>query len=250
MTTAGDIVKLLKDKYRDGRQYVCATEVGLTTGFSSRQLDFIAMNCYRSNGFCIEGIEIKVSKSDLRRELEHPDKHAVFYEHLDYFSIACPKSIIDMKIIPEKWGVYVVDDDGSLRTRRKPLALHDSMNRPIDKAFAACFMRRVAYGSPASSLLEKMRQEAMEEGAKRERENLKYRYERLNEIEEELERYKKLFGVTSYVWSGRVDEVGKLLEDIHLMDTDSFLAYMKRVQEAIEGMRSVVELCKKGKGGR
>lgn len=81
--TADDIRAALRTKYHDSRQYAIAEEVGLTTGFSHRRLDMMALDCYNSNGFRIDGFEIKVSTSDLRRELEDPEKHVAFFDVID-----------------------------------------------------------------------------------------------------------------------------------------------------------------------
>lgn len=71
--TAGEVRAALRKKFNDNRRYAIAEEVGLTTGFSHRRLDMMVLDCYNSNGFRIDGFEIKISTSDLRRELEDPE---------------------------------------------------------------------------------------------------------------------------------------------------------------------------------
>lgn len=138
--TADDIYRLLAEKYSSTREWAIAGEVQRTTGWSDRRYDFVAMNCFASNGYRIEVVEIKISKPDLRRELEEPEKHNVIFEDIDYYSLAAPAEIIDMSIIPPKWGVYAVKN-GKLITKRKPLALHDEADRRIKRAFVASFLR-------------------------------------------------------------------------------------------------------------
>ena len=101
--TAKDVLALLKERYSNGGEWVCASEVQRTTGWSDRRYDFVAMNCWNSNFYKIEVVEIKVSKSDLRRELEEPEKHNVMFDDIDYYSLAAPDKVIDMSIIPPKW---------------------------------------------------------------------------------------------------------------------------------------------------
>ena len=165
--TAADIVRLLYKKFEDGRQYACATEVANATGGGARRLDFVAVNCYESKCFAVEGVEIKVSRPDLMREFHDAGKHAFFYDKLDYFSLACPEDIVDMKLIPPKWGVYVVRPDGSLRAKRRPLALHDAFPCSIDEAYR--------------------------KGRKEGEAAVEYRYSRLAKVEDELRGYKELF---------------------------------------------------------
>lgn len=155
--TAGDILRLLQHKYNctpermsklesgSRQEWLMATEVKNGCGYSfHRSLDVVVVNTYPSKGLLFEGIEIKVSKSDLRTELQNAEKHAVFFENLDYFSLACPASILDMDIIPKKWGVYVVNDKGELRTKRKPLALHDEARKTLTRDFTVAFIRAFA----------------------------------------------------------------------------------------------------------
>lgn len=138
--TADDIYRLLAEKYSSSREWAIAGEVQRTTGWSDRRYDFVAMNCFASNRYRIEVVEIKISKPDLRRELEEPEKHNVIFEDIDYYSLAAPAEIIDLSIIPPKWGVYAVKD-GKLITKRKPLALHDEADRRIKRGFVASFLR-------------------------------------------------------------------------------------------------------------
>lgn len=141
---AWDIANLLNNKFDKSREWVTAMEVSNTTGFAMRRVDYIAANCYQSNGYGIHAFEIKISKSDLRRELECPTKHTIFFDDIDTYSIVAPIYVLDAeyrKLIPKKWGIYVadilesVDDDGNvtrtptLHTYRKPLALHDDKDR-------------------------------------------------------------------------------------------------------------------------
>jgi hypothetical protein len=88
--TANDIYQLLAQKYSSTREWVIAGEVQRTTGWSDRRYDFVAMNCFASTGHRIEVVEIKISKPDLRRELEEPEKHNVIFEQIDYYSLAAP----------------------------------------------------------------------------------------------------------------------------------------------------------------
>lgn len=138
--TADDIYRLLAEKYSSKREWAIAGEVQRTTGWSDLCYDFVAMNCFATNGYRIEAVEIKISKPDLRRELEEPEKHNVIFEDIDYYSLAAPAEIIDVSIIPPKWGVYAVKD-GKLITKRKPLALHDEADRRIKREFVASFLR-------------------------------------------------------------------------------------------------------------
>ena len=161
--TAKDILALLRQKYLDSREWVVASEVQRTTGWSDRRYDFVAMNCWNSNFYKIEIVEIKVSKSDLRHELEEAEKHTVIFDEIDYYSLAAPAEIIDMRIIPPKWGVYAYQY-GKLVAKRKPLALHDEPRTTLSRAFAASFMRAAAAQNMERTLLADDKKKSFDEG--------------------------------------------------------------------------------------
>ena len=146
---AEDIYLLLKERFSDSRQWLCASEVSNTTGGGSRRLDYVAANCYPSEGFGIHAFEVKISKSDLRRELTTPDKHNLFFEDIDYYSIVAPDYVLDKEyceIVPKNWGIYKAYSGhglgpNTLKAYRKPLALHDERDRKIRRGFAFSMIR-------------------------------------------------------------------------------------------------------------
>ena len=144
-----EIVKLLAEKYNDPGHYVCAAEVSNGTGaYACRRVDFVAVDCWPSSGLNIMAFEVKISKSDFRRELFDPSKHNIFFDEIDNYSIVAPDYVLDdQRIIPPKWGiVHVVRNDGGgleLKTVRKPLALHDEKDRKIGRGFMASLIRAI-----------------------------------------------------------------------------------------------------------
>ncbi len=147
--TAEDIYALLNKRFSDGRQWLCATEVGNTTGGGKRRLDLVAANCYAGEGFGIHAFEVKISKSDLRHELFDPSKHNIFFSEIDYYSIVAPDYVLDAEycaLVPKNWGIYKAiagteDRKNQLKVFRKPIALHDEHIRTISRGFAFELMR-------------------------------------------------------------------------------------------------------------
>ena len=184
--TAEDIYSLLAEKYSSNREWAIAGEVQRTTGWSDRRYDFVAMNCFASNRYRIEVVEIKISKPDLRRELEEPEKHNVIFEDIDYYSLAAPAEIIDLSIIPPKWGVYAVKD-GKLITKRKPLALHDEADRRIKRGFVASFLRAAINQNIARKTLAEELKKKFDEGYAQGKKSLLWDSQK----QEAFEQYKK-----------------------------------------------------------
>ena len=151
-----EIVSLLYAHFGSERgRYVCATEVGDVPCGANRRMDFVAVDCWSSGGFDISAFEIKISKSDLRNDLEHPEKHNIFFDQIDRFSLIAPEYVLNSvykSMIPPKWGIVSVSretgDDGKpvLRWKnvRRPMALVDDAqaHRSLNRAFAASIIRR------------------------------------------------------------------------------------------------------------
>lgn len=161
-----DIERAMAKRFDDHRRYAVAWEVGLTTGGARRRIDMVVADCYASSGFRIDGFEFKISKADLRNDLEDPDKHVSFFDKLDYFTLVCPEGMVDKSALPEKWGLLTVKGDDSTRYRRKPLALHDETDREIPRGFFASFVRAIQGRDPGSRQLEAARLQGFEEGMK------------------------------------------------------------------------------------
>ena len=147
---ASDIYALLFRRYSDERQWLCATEVADSTGWAHRRLDFVAANCYEGEGYGVHAFEVKISKSDLRRELMEPEKHNVFFDDVDTYSIVAPDYVLDAEyvpLIPKNWGIIRAiagkgeDGQNMLKTVRKPIPLHDVRSRSVRRAFAFGLIR-------------------------------------------------------------------------------------------------------------
>lgn len=189
---AGEVYKAIRLRYSDARRYAIATEVGLSTGGSRRRLDVVVLDCYASNGFRIDGFEIKVSKADLRRELEDPDKHVAFFDRIDYYTLACPKGIADMSIIPPKWGVLEVGENGESGYKRRPLALHDELRKTVPRGFFAEVARALQGYSPSKEALDAEFERGLEKGREEERRHFALTKKRLEEDVTKLEEYDKI----------------------------------------------------------
>ena len=156
--TAYDIRNLLRNRFSDTRRYAMAEEVSNSTGSSaSRRIDMIVVDVYESSGFSIEGIEIKISKQDLKRELSDASKHNIFFDDIDFFSLAAPKDIIDVDVIPKHWGIYEAyyDKNGELKLRckRRPIALSDFKKDSISRNLFASLIRKLYSKSPSNSTM-------------------------------------------------------------------------------------------------
>lgn len=220
--TAYEVRKALRTKFGDRRRYAIAEEVGLTTGYSHRRLDMMILDCYSSNGFRVDGIEIKVSTSDLRRELADPEKHIAFFDVIDYYTIACPAGVVEplMDVIPKKWGILIINEDGGTRYKRKPLALEDrTADRDIPRGFFAAVTRAIQQYQPSEQEL----QAAYDRGAKETKEKIEsrrdYMRDRVDREAEKLAQYDRL--ITRFrLYGGNIDSFMDEFEAFRKLDID------------------------------
>ena len=206
---AQDIRAALRKKYNDHRQYAIAEEVGLTTGFSHRRLDMMVLDCYNSDGFRIDGFEIKVSTSDLRRELEDPEKHVAFFDVIDYYTLAVPNGVTEplMDIIPKKWGILIVNEDGSTRYKRKALALEDrKADAPVPRAFLASITRAIQSMQPSEQELRAEYERGRKDEKESEERHTSYLKEKVLNEADKIEKYNNLLN-RLHIWrSDNIEE--------------------------------------------
>ena len=115
-TTAAEIDKALRAHYK-GNGFVVLSEVRNGTGVnrSPRSADMFVISTWPSRGLYAAGIEIKVSKSDLKKELATPEKAEALAKYCSYWYIAVPDDMnLEDVIVPVSWGVITVNDKGKV----------------------------------------------------------------------------------------------------------------------------------------
>lgn len=119
--TAGELHVLLEKRYPPQQGYVLVREVGNGTGSSCRRhADAVALQCWPSRGLGLDGFEVKVSKSDLRRELEDETKaHEVARFCRRWWLVVADEKVVDGLALPDGWGVLLPSGKG-LAVHTKP----------------------------------------------------------------------------------------------------------------------------------
>ena len=250
--TAGDVRALLHEKFSDTRQYAYAEEVGNSTGAQQRRrLDMVVVDCFASHCFAIEGIEVKISKSDLRRELQDSSKHNIFYENLDYYSLAAPASVVDIDLIPKHWGLYLVHEGKNglfLRTHRKPCSLHDAYIGAVDKGFIAALLRAMWGSRPSDSMVEAARKEGYEK-ALDEAGVTDYK-QRIEYLQKECEAGNELRRRLS-IWGGAygVEKAISDFEAFQNLDTAKLVRVLERIVDNSQDVKRALKLLRGGGDG-
>jgi len=207
------------------------------------------LDCYESNGFRIDGIEIKISTSDLRRELEDPEKHVAFFDVIDYYTLACPSDVVEpvMEIIPKKWGILIVNEGGTSRLKRRPLALRDEKaDHPVPRGFLASIVRSLQQRTPQKEELVREYERGFEDGKTRAERNAEYMSERVKRDVYKLEAYDELCK-RFQLWgqAGNLDETLSQFEAYRKCKPSYIKAMLDDAINELAGIKETLGLGKK-----
>ena len=138
--TSGHIRAALRDRYRTS-SHALMFEVGNGTGHNTnRHADAVVMGLWPSRGLEIEGIEIKVSRADWKKELADHEKADAIQRYCDRWWIAAPKGLIPPAELPASWGLLELDD----KALRQKVAAPKLEAIPPNRTFIAAMLRRAS----------------------------------------------------------------------------------------------------------
>lgn len=229
-------------------RYVVAVQVNNGAGFSyGRILDAVVFDTWPSKGLLLHGMEIKVSKPDLRRELQDTRKFAEFAPHLDTFSIVAPKGVASLDLLPGRWGLYCPDDKGGLRTQRKPLMLHDDGHRKeINRSVMAAFCRALVARSMSREGLKEEYDRGLAAGkeiAERETARLRRDHENLSDA---VAQFEAASGIKVDTWDdvGRIGEAVKFVRSGGLDSRFSYSADLRDLGNRLLSLADELDVMK------
>ncbi len=190
-STAGEIDRAVRGLYQKNG-YVVLSEVRNGTGYEKRvrTADMIAVSTWPSRGLFLEGLEIKVSRSDLSRELAQPEKADALARYCTYWWIAVPDDLITPEMmIPETWGIVAVNEKGKASVSRKAARLSPE---PLDALLLCSILRNFAESYVHCSELEPRIAAARKDGEHSARIDREYR---LKELEGAVADFQKTSGI-------------------------------------------------------
>jgi hypothetical protein len=138
--TAADIRRAMLARWQS-QEWAIMWEVTPATGAVARQryADAVMMSLWPSRGLELHGVEIKVSRSDWKREAADPTKAERVGAYCDRWWVhVAPKVIHDLSEVPPAWGVREFDGKAwrTLREAEKTDA------KALDRGFLASLLRR------------------------------------------------------------------------------------------------------------
>lgn len=135
-------------------QWAIMWEVADGTGARARRrADAVMMSLWPSAGLELHGVEIKISKSDWKREAKDPTKSEAIAQYCDRWWIHTPPGIVtDLSELPPAWGLR--EFSGRQWKTVKEAGKTEAV--PVSRDFLAALLRR------ADGDMQKMLQEAMQ----------------------------------------------------------------------------------------
>lgn len=122
MVGAAELIEALDRRYAQnapgtkGEQWVTLREARSGAGFDGNdgQCDYLAINTWKSKGLQLIGHEIKVSMSDWKRELDHPEKSDQFARFCRRWWVVMPSQLASKARhdLPPAWGLLSVSEKG------------------------------------------------------------------------------------------------------------------------------------------
>jgi hypothetical protein len=138
------MIDLIRKRHA-GDGWIVFTELANATGFhAKRYADAAALGVWSSAGYELHGYEQKISRSDLKREMQDPSKMMGVGKYCTYWWVVVSDlAIIEGLAIPDSWGILVPTKRGGhdlLKVHRKAPKLKP---RPFDALFVISMIRNI-----------------------------------------------------------------------------------------------------------
>jgi hypothetical protein len=159
----------------------------------------------------LAGIEIKVTRSDWRKEVAEPEKAAEIQKYCRYWNVAAPKGVVPVDEVPENWGLLEIDGRGVNTTKAAPRLECE----PPDMLFVAAILRRAGEVMMASDEVERTTRELRERVAEETRKYSDARAEayELRELANRVEAFEETSGVSINDW--HAGNIGRAVRIVH-----------------------------------
>lgn len=244
------LVKMMRERY-PAPDWALFLEVPRSTGFSSTAgyCDAVAMSLYPSRGLELNGFELKVSRSDWRKELAQPAKAETLFGYCDRWWVVFGDKTIPMDgEVPVTWGILAPRADGKLGVVKQAPELTP---KPMDRGLVAALVRRAhqaAEGSIAARVHAEMK-DATDRHARERAQLQDHGKEEAARLLKLIADFEQASGVSlRRAWEGpeKIGAAVKLLLHNGLdAQADSARQALGRVNQIREGLLQLIELLPK-----
>lgn len=119
--TAADVRASLALRWPDS-EYLSIEEAPQGSDRGGRKLDLLVVSLWRSRGLQVDGVEIKVSLSDWKRELLNAEKADFWWRHTNRFWVAVPAKLVEgvKPDLPPGWGLLSCEPGAAPKIAVRP----------------------------------------------------------------------------------------------------------------------------------
>lgn len=206
LETEEAVLQALSECYR-APAWALLTHVRNGTGYArrtTRTADALAMSLWPSRGLELNGFEVKVSRSDWKRELDDPEKSAEIQGYCDrWWVVVGDAEIVKPGELPPTWGLLVPTRRGLTATVEAPKL----EAKPLDRLLLAAILRRVAETRAASASAKEIaaaveaERERLREIHERDRNGIEQRArDELANLKADVERFEADAGIAIAQW--------------------------------------------------
>lgn len=240
-------IKLGMAKTWAAPEYAIMWEVGDATGARhTRFADAVVMSLWPSRGLELHGVEIKVSRSDWKREAADPKKAETIAKYCDRWYIhTAPNVIQDISEVPPLWGLREFDG-------KKWRTIREATKNPepvaINRTFLAALLRRAdqVQREVAQENAQAMIAADREQFQKRIDEEVERRTRRNTEALQMMEQFEEASGISMKDYNFLTDakEIGRLVKTIQaagvLRSWDGLTSVRDATRRALDEMEKAI----------
>lgn len=171
--TESALLDLLRKRHAgrggNGPEWAYLEHVRDAAGFdATRTIDALALHLWPSRGHEMHAFEVKVSRSDWRRELANPAKADGWCRLVDRFWIVAPRGVVPHEEVPASWGLLETrGTTGLVATVPAPLLCTKAARPLIGRGLLACMLRAAGAGlasTPDEEALKAAEERGREQG--------------------------------------------------------------------------------------
>lgn len=202
------------------------------TGYSrkrTRTADGLVFSTWPSRGLWMAGVEIKVSRSDWKRELADASKADEIQQYCNHWYVAAPAGVVPVNEVPQTWGLIEVKGASAEIVKAAP-----ALTAKAPDLLLLCAIFRAMEGKVvcAGVVADRIR-EATDAAIEAKREADDYEFKRLKEVVAE---FSAASGVTLNAGTWQSGSIGKAVKFVKEHGADNILNRMRRDAEHVRNM--------------
>ncbi len=225
-----DLFRRLRLRCKAGGS-VMLCEVGDSAGFRNKGWsDAISMQTWPSKKLLVTGYEVKATRRDWLRELDIPEKNAVWQKQCHEWYVVAPKDIVKLEELPKAWGLMVPRGADGLRIAKR------SETNGQDRTTVSLELMAAVFRAASHELthLEQAGRRAVQE---EERERVAGELERLErEAKDWEERHMELVDALGSRWDSfdKLKKIAAAVRQLQATDIDDVVSLVRHRRERLE----------------